>query len=48
MLNALAAMIAKSIHKRGTQPHPFFKPAVEKNEQAVADAIAKEVNKEIQ
>lgn len=48
MLNALAAMIAKSIHKRGTQPHPFFKPAVDKNEQAVADAIAQEVNKEIQ
>lgn len=47
-LQQRAFFIARAIHKRGTKPHPFFQPAVEKNEQAVADAIAQEINKEIQ
>ena len=46
-LRAQAYALAKVIAKRGTRPHPFFAPAIQKNEQAIADAIAQEVQKEI-
>lgn len=38
--------MAKLIAKKGTRPHPFFGPAVEKNKKAVVDAIAEAINKE--
>ena len=38
--------MAKIIAKKGTRPHPFFGPAVEKNKQAVVDAIAEAIKKE--
>lgn len=44
--NGIGFMIARSIAKKGTKPHPFFAPAVDKNENAVADYIAEELNKE--
>lgn len=43
---SLAWAIAKSIAKNGTQPHPFFAPAVEKNHKAITDAISEAVKKE--
>ena len=43
MLDSLAAMITKSIHKRGTKPHPFFAPAVEKNKADIERAIGNEI-----
>lgn len=36
--------IARKIAKKGTRPQPFFGPAVEKNRQAVSDAIAAAVS----
>lgn len=39
-------VIARKIAKKGTTPHPFFGPAVEKNKKAVRDAIAEAVSKE--
>lgn len=41
-------LIARKIAKKGTRPHPFFGPAVEKNKNAINDFIAEEVNKETQ
>lgn len=43
MLDSLAAMITKSIHKKGTKPHPFFAPAVEKNKADIERAIGNEI-----
>ena len=43
MLDSLAAMITKSIHKKGTKPHPFFAPAVEKNKAEIEKAIGNEI-----
>lgn len=43
MLDSLAAMITKSIHKKGTKPHPFFAPAVEKNKADIERAISNEI-----
>lgn len=37
-------LIARKIAKKGTRPQPFFVPAVEKNRQAVSDAIAAAVS----
>ena len=31
--------LAKQIAKHGTQPHPFFKPAVDKNQPRIAAAV---------
>ena len=42
-LNMLAAKITRSIHKKGTKPHPFFAPAVEKNKASIEDAISNSV-----
>ena len=38
--------MARTIAKKGTRPHPFFGPAVEKNKKAVVDAIAEAIDKE--
>lgn len=46
-LLSTAWAIAKSIAKKGTKPHPFFDPAVKKNEQAISEAIAQAVKQEI-
>ena len=38
-LRSQAFLIARSIGNKGTKPHPFFVPAVKKNEQKVLDAV---------
>lgn len=45
-IRSLAWAVARTIGKKGTRPHPFFGPAVEKNKKAVGDAIAAAVKKE--
>lgn len=47
LLRSAAWGLAKSIAKKGTQPHPFFTPAVEKNKKAVMDAIQEAIRKYI-
>lgn len=37
--NNIAFFISRKIVRKGTRPHPFFAPAVEKNEKAVLKAI---------
>jgi HK97 gp10 family phage protein len=44
---SMAFFISRKIVKQGTKPHPFFMPAVEKNKQAVEQAIAEGVRKSI-
>ena len=39
--------MARSIARKGTRPHPFFTPAVEKNKKAVTDAIQEAIRKDI-
>lgn len=39
--------MARKIAKQGTKPHPFFEPAVKKNENAIQQAIADAVKQEI-
>lgn len=46
LLLSAAWGVAKGIAKKGTRPHPFFGPAVDKHKQAVVDAIAEAINKE--
>ena len=48
LLRSAAWGLAKNIAKKGTQPHPFFGPAVEANKTAIDDYIAEEVKKEIE
>ena len=45
-LKQIAYFISRSIVKKGTKPHPFFRPALEKNEQAFVDAISEDVRRE--
>lgn len=40
-------LMARAIAKKGTRPHPFFVPALEKNRQAIDDAVAEAVRKEV-
>lgn len=40
-------VIARKIAKKGTKPHPFFNPAIEKNKDAVTRAIEAAVKKEL-
>lgn len=46
LLLSAAWGVAKGIAKKGTRPHPFFGPAVDKHKQAVVDAIAEAIDKE--
>lgn len=46
LLRSAAWGLAKHIAKKGTKPHPFFGPAVEKNMSAVTECIAEVVAKE--
>ena len=46
-LDNAAFFIARSIIRKGTRPHPFFAPAVEKNKKAVERAIANAVKEVI-
>ena len=39
---------ARAIARKGTRPHPFFAPAVEKNKKAVEDAIKEAIAKDIE
>lgn len=43
----VAFLIGRKIAKKGTKPHPFFGPAVEKNQKAVSDAITAEIQNAI-
>ena len=43
-LRQIAFFISRKIVRMGTKPHPYFRPALEKNEQAITDAIAEAVN----
>jgi hypothetical protein len=47
LLLSAAWGLAKHIAKKGTKPHPFFGPAVEKNQKAVSDAITAEIQNAI-
>lgn len=42
-----AYFITRKIVRKGTRPHPFFTPAVEKNKKAVTDAIQEAIRKDI-
>ena len=42
-LKSRAFLISRAIHKRGTKPHPFFAPAVEKNKASIENAISESV-----
>ena len=44
---SIGFLIARKIAKKGTKPHPFFGPAVEKNQKAVSDAITAEIQNAI-
>lgn len=43
--NALGWAIAKRIAKEGTQPHPFFNPAVKKHQSRIEKYVKEEVTK---
>lgn len=43
---SIGFLIARSIARKGTRPHPFFGPAIQKNENAITKAIAAEMKKE--
>lgn len=43
MLRSNAFALAKTIAKKGTKPHPFFAPAVEKNKADIERAIGNEI-----
>ena len=47
LLRSAAWALAKWIAKKGTKPHPFFAPAVEKNKKQVNDAIAMAVRESL-
>ena len=42
-LKSRSFLISRSIHKKGTKPHPFFAPAVEKNMASIENAISESV-----
>lgn len=42
---SLGWAIARSIAKKGTKPHPFFEPAVQKNKRKIIDTLAKAIDK---
>ena len=44
--NSLGWAIAKRIAQEGTQPHPFFGPAVKKNQNKIVKAVRDAVRKE--
>jgi hypothetical protein len=46
-LKQRAFLLARKIHRKGTKPHPFFGPAVEKNRAEIEKAIGKAVKEEI-
>ena len=47
LLRSAAWGLAKWIAKKGTKPHPFFAPAVEKNKKQINDAITMAIQSEI-
>ena len=42
-LKSRSFLISRAIHKKGTKPHPFFAPAVEKNRAAIENAVSESV-----
>ena len=42
-LTSRAFLISRAIHKKGTKPHPFFAPAVEKNKASIENAVSESV-----
>jgi hypothetical protein len=47
LLESAAWGLAKAIAKKGTKPHPFFGPAVEKNKKAIEDAVAQSIREDL-
>ena len=47
MLRSNAFALAKTIAKKGTRPHPFFAPAVDKNRADIERAISNSVKEEL-
>lgn len=47
LLESAAWGLAKAIAKKGTRPHPFFGPAVEKNKKAIEDAVAQTIREDL-
>ena len=47
LLRSAAWGLAKMIAKKGTRPHPFFGPAVEKNKADIEKAIGSAVKEEL-
>jgi hypothetical protein len=47
LLESAAWGLAKTIAKKGTRPHPFFGPAVEKNKKAIEDAVAQSIREDL-
>lgn len=39
--------MAKSIAKKGTKPHPYFQPAVDKNAQGIGNVISKAIKEDL-
>lgn len=46
-LERIAFFITRKIHRKGTRPHPFFGPAVEKNKMDIERAISTAVKEEL-
>lgn len=46
-VTSLAWAIAKTIARKGTQPHPFFRPAVERHEKQIEQVINNAVKQSI-
>jgi len=44
-VNTVAFFIHRKIRLKGTEAHPFFAPAVEKNKRAIVSAISDAINK---
>ena len=44
---SIGFLIARKIAKKGTKPHPFFAPAVEKNKKQINEAITMAIQSEI-
>ena len=42
---SLGWALARVIARKGTKPHPFFAPAVQKNKRKILDTLAKAINR---
>ncbi len=44
MVASVGFLVRRAISRKGTSPHPFFGPAVEKNKSGIRDAITDAIN----